>query len=172
MDTREMALQKSIVSYSIKSPNLTKIKQTHLNENETSNKSVVCSSKKNKTEQDQTVTCSTCSKVRKSSGCETIKLDADWIQMEDQPISREFLFYFYSHFFDPQILKKWLYQVELSLNKHKFKCAICCKLFERKQTLKIHMRVHTREKPFACNICNRQFSVCSNLKRHVKNIHN
>ena len=88
------------------------------------------------------------------------------------PISREFMFYFYSHFFDPQILNKWLYRVELILRKLKFICPVCCKEFKRKQTRILHMRIHTGEKPFACKRCEQRFSICSNLTRHMKNIHN
>ena len=45
-------------------------------------------------------------------------------------------------------------------------CPICNKTFSH--GLKVHMRVHTQEKPFQCDICNISFSVKSSLNKHYK----
>ena len=47
------------------------------------------------------------------------------------------------------------------------KCLICGKFSWSTSGLKRHMRVHTREKPYECDICGMQFSYKNNLKQHL-----
>ncbi|XP_049302860.1 zinc finger protein Xfin [Bactrocera dorsalis] len=50
-------------------------------------------------------------------------------------------------------------------------CPICTKEF-RKHSLRCHLRQHTNEKIFACELCEMKFSRRHNLKDHMKTVHN
>ncbi len=59
-----------------------------------------------------------------------------------------------------------------SVNKAKYACKFCGKMFPRSANLTRHLRTHTGEQPYKCKYCERSFSISSNLQRHVRNIHN
>ncbi|KAJ7084350.1 hypothetical protein B0H15DRAFT_391550 [Mycena belliarum] len=52
-------------------------------------------------------------------------------------------------------------------------CSYCNKRFNRPSGLKIHLTTHTGDKPFVCpeESCGRSFSVRSNMRRHVRIVH-
>lgn len=53
----------------------------------------------------------------------------------------------------------------------RFPCTQCHKSFSRSHHLKSHMRTHTGERPFACDLCQRSFAKHSDLTRHKQFVH-
>ena len=59
--------------------------------------------------------------------------------------------------------KSW---IDSNQKKEQFQCDVCFKNIATKGSLKIHKRIHNREKPYACEYCEKQFNQSSDLKRH------
>lgn len=53
-------------------------------------------------------------------------------------------------------------------NAHKFKCCNCKISFRLNFNLQVHMRIHSRTKPYTCNKCGKSFSQKSHLNTHAK----
>ncbi len=49
-------------------------------------------------------------------------------------------------------------------------CAVCDKHFNRKDTFRVHMRIHTGDRPYVCQTCGKSFYTNSHLTDHM-NVH-
>lgn len=65
----------------------------------------------------------------------------------------------------PKELRDHIIQVKRPRSRNHV-CSVCNKAFSYSHLL-LHMRTHTNEKPYECNICQSRFSLNCNLKRHM-----
>ena len=50
---------------------------------------------------------------------------------------------------------------------HSYLCQICFKTFWKKQSLNIHVKLHTKARPFDCVVCGNKFKTKPGLKQHM-----
>jgi uncharacterized Zn-finger protein len=52
-----------------------------------------------------------------------------------------------------------------------FNCKHCPRVFHKRCNINDHIRIHTGERPFVCEVCHRGFTQASNLNKHMITIH-
>lgn len=70
-------------------------------------------------------------------------------------------------------MKDRVYIVKTKKWANRFTCLVpdCRKEFKKVANMRDHIRVHTDEKPFGCEVCGAHFSQRSNLNKHLLRVH-
>lgn len=63
------------------------------------------------------------------------------------------------------------YHLRVHTKEKPFECDICKKKFMLRINLTVHYRIHTGERPYKCKSCEKTFIQKSNLDAHVNNHH-
>ena len=57
-------------------------------------------------------------------------------------------------------------------NNTRYACPFCAKIMKKRSMMRLHVRVHTGEKPFSCTVCNYKCNQKGALQSHMKRRHN
>ncbi|XP_033925161.1 zinc finger and BTB domain-containing protein 8A-like [Melopsittacus undulatus] len=71
----------------------------------------------------------------------------------------------------PKILGVMSTWNEGDLPRMRFKCPFCTHTVKRRADLKRHLRCHTGERPYPCDVCGKRFTRLEHLRNHFQTIH-
>ena len=58
--------------------------------------------------------------------------------------------------------------IRVHTNERPYKCQICDYASKDSSQLKVHLRTHTGQRPFQCNVCGKAFKTSSDTRVHEK----
>jgi len=58
--------------------------------------------------------------------------------------------------------------MRIHTNEKPYECDVCEKRFRHSHGLKSHMRIHTNERPYECDVCEKRYRQLSGLKYHKR----
>ena len=61
--------------------------------------------------------------------------------------------------------------MRIHTNEKPYECDVCEKRFSRADSLKGHMRIHTNERPYECDVCDKAFRQLAHLQKHMRTQH-
>ena len=61
--------------------------------------------------------------------------------------------------------------MRIHTNEKPYECDVCEKRFRESGTLKRHKRIHTNERPYECDVCDKAFRESGALTRHKRTQH-
>ena len=59
----------------------------------------------------------------------------------------------------------------IKIGRGEFACPFCSRVMKSTSHMRVHIRAHTGEKPFACELCQFASAQKSDLKKHMRKMH-